>query len=119
MKKTFSDDKQNPGAIKLKKILEELADIEKKAEKIKANAEKDSKKLLIAKKEESDTLLAKEQQNMQKTRDEKFKETNERIKSEIDLITSKGKRSAAEVSKISPEKADEAQKLVIKTLLRV
>lgn len=103
----------------MKKILEELSDIEKQAEKIKSNADKESKKLLTQKKDEADKFILSEQKNVQRVREQMLKETNDKIKSEIGSIESKGKQRASQISKTDQKKLETAQKLVIETILRV
>lgn len=105
--------------INLRKILQELVDIEKKAEKIRQDAEKAAIKLVNTRKEISDGLIHEKKEALSKIREQKLKETQEALKSKIEAINKEGDQKATSISNISSKTESEALELINKRLLTV
>lgn len=103
----------------MKKILQELVDIEKKADKIRQDAEKGSIKHINTKREVSDKLIHEKKELLSKLREEKLKETENSLKVQVESIKKEGDQKASTIANISSANEKKAVEIITKRLLTV
>lgn len=96
-----------------------MIEVEKKADKIKADAVKKAQKILNNGKERSEQLMAQKNEELSSKRKSGLADVEKRVSKDALAIESKGKIDATSVENISADKKQKAMSAVVKRLLEV